>query len=315
MVMEVMWKYCFWPNHEHARHCCGTCLTAPLNIGFGGPAHGDNNGPGGVVFRPEEWRYSHCLTNDRTTCAECASATNCYTMNAGETHARIQISVNAGQQWTRYIAELHIRCPPGQNAQWKIIAAEISNAQVKLFRNGELVKTMGPPGAPQEWEGSIAPQSSMDVGLFHLEHFPTNRASSSSSRIEVLALKADIGFDNCMDVKSCLRLLGDGGAAGREMRMYNQKQLHCLENPNTIDAHLKAKCTEWRQCLTTNGGSSLIAFLLALLQAGGVPRSSSLLTDESSLVSQRKERRSKQASNSSSGSSECIEPDIEDRGL
>ena len=64
-----------------------------------------------------------------------------------------------------------------------------------------------------------------------------------------------------------MRLLGDGGEAGYELRNKNQAQLKCLEGEQeSLSPAVAVKCNEWRACLPDKRQEFLKTFLRSLLR-------------------------------------------------
>merc|ERR1719359_981605 len=83
-------------------------------------------------------------------------------------------------------------------------------------------------------------------------------SKQSHADIELGARNVDALFESCLSVTTCLKVLGDGSAAGYAIQNRNEIQLSCLEGKIGSSSFVFRKCNKWTRCLSSDQKTKLI---------------------------------------------------------
>jgi hypothetical protein len=188
-------------------------------------------------------------------------------------------------------------CPAGVEAGWKawLGADTMTNGQIKINGGGVEQTTWSAGGGAKTWTKAMAEGGEK----LDFDFYPdADVASAWCPRAQLTITDADIGFEECLNFKNCLEVLGDGGDDSYTLRSSNKVQLQCLTGTG-LPSDLSDKCTEWLDCIRTHTDTDAslvearkrqksssasqpetntqIQFLTAYLQAAGTTTDSLLL--------------------------------------
>lgn len=89
----------------------------------------------------------------------------------------------------------------------------------------------------------------------------------ADAKMHLIAIDVDKSFVDCMAHKVCLDMLGNGTDSEYDLRNKNEFQKDCLEDD--IDKHsstdVQETCERWKNCLTEDMQTTLLAFLRAAI--------------------------------------------------
>jgi len=261
------------------------------NIDFGGEKHSDRSRQVGdfVWVRGSRYRVSKMngearilkrrpesmksLVCDGAACRECKDTKGCW---HGEDYKDgrwplagkdgvVKVKVPAGSNGKRFVTELWARCGNG-GGYWSITkSGKIKNGIVSVYLNGDLQGTLGTPGA----RTGLGQEEHLGLTLgldshIRIEFTPTNPQQNAIAEVYVNAEGVDPEMDDCMAVKECLKLLGDGSESAFRLRNNNTKQWRCLTASTKAKRKAISKhCAPWEKCLSRETGrkEKLVAVL------------------------------------------------------
>jgi len=141
---------------------------------------------------------------------------------------------------------------------------QIKNGKILVYLNGVL---------QEHWRNKKLKLSLSPDSHIRIEFSPKDPGQKARASVFVTATEVDEEMDDCMAVKECLSLLGDGSAAAFRLRNSNKEQWHCLTASNIVQQDAVSKeCAPWEQCLSQETGrkAKLVALLGAAFRNEGV---------------------------------------------
>jgi len=234
------------------------------DIEFGGKKHKDmiHQDAGAYKHRPESMKSQVC---DEAACKECLDKKECWHGKGGHGDDGIlRVNIPAGSNGKRFVAELWARCGDG-GGKWMITkTGQIKNGKILVYLNGVL---------QEHWRNKKLKLSLSPDSHIRIEFSPKDPGQKARASVFVTATEVDEEMDDCMAVKECLSLLGDGSAAAFRLRNSNKEQWHCLTASSIAQQDAVSKeCAPWEQCLSQETGrkDKLVALLGAAFRNEGV---------------------------------------------
>jgi hypothetical protein len=238
-----------------------------VDIEFGGAEQMSDTK--GDLHRPELVKSLRC--NGLTQCSNCEQQSSCWHgvhgYGAGGEDGQLVIDVTEDDS-DSFVAEVFLACGgSGTDAKLELQLHELLNAKLLVFVDGTQVDLEDPVEGTQVTEINAGNWQNMEHHAHQLQsHLSPNfkgtvrlvlqrtpGTSHSRARIEFDARKVATITNECMDVKACLNVFGDGSVAGFQIRNDNSLQLACLQNQmQSMTQAQKDKCAEWKACLSQN---------------------------------------------------------------
>jgi len=223
------------------------------------------------LARPEELKFSRCLA---AGCHECKSSANCW---HGQKAGDMNIDVAAGSAFSYYKAVATTKCPVGSVAFWMLAMKEhkgqkLTNGYLTIKQDNKEIESA--KHFTENWVycrpkcTEVYWRSQMHAGINQvtINFHPKDLAKPSLAILELEARRVDAQFEDCLDVTNCLKVLGDGSAAGYAIRNQNPLQLACLMGTIGSSSSVSQKCNEWTGCLSSDQQTKL----KVLMRAAGI---------------------------------------------
>merc|ERR1719253_2080677 len=125
-----------------------------------------------------------------------------------------------------------------------------------------------------------------------IELVPLDASAPAAAEMKPAAEGVSVATEDCLSIKDCLTVFGDGTAASFKLRNINELQLACLQHSSGathLSSDLADKCEEWLNCLDSDKKSSLEALLLAAgVGASGKSLSAVARANESTVAAARR---------------------------
>jgi len=255
---------------------------------IGGKEHSDEKTQGEsadgftVKERPELAKSRRCKGDE---CQECTSKTECWfgvdvledVVRPGATEkanaGRMHIDVSSSSSFTSFAFDVWTRCTSGAG-KWMFGLERLANGKLSVFQDSALFWEFSTPvtqdhlATGYKWpEYTGIPSAGND--RLHVVFSPNSNGQASSAEVLLLAWQVDSYVEECLAVKDCMGILGDGGEAGYELRNKNEEQLTCLEGKTaSLSLAVAGKCNEWLACLPIQRQLFLRTVLRSVLVKG-----------------------------------------------